>query len=297
MRLPLVVALSFYASIMPLISAWAADEHPQQEQKKAAESQLENEDLHKHKFIVPFTEEQAAKKTAPILLLYKDFINPAVKLHPQVYLALWQDGTIVWIKAKNKKVGMSDIRRDTPVEYFQSTLSDEEIKQFFSAVESLGIYELSRTFVVPIDIPGFCIKFNSNASPFSLNFIGIDWPNPPFTYPSSKQMWDEEMYETAEKWQIVYKLIRELIPQDGKKVRLLMKETPKKIEWEVTLADLDSDQSGFDNSFPEKAPSSKNIVKKSSSDLKNRTSPSVSRKARKWMTPTPKNRFVRNRHR
>ena len=68
------------------------------------------------------------------------------------------------------------------------------------------------------------------------NMVNVEWPNPP--YPP-KQTWDQEAFEMAEKWQSVRDLILELIPEEGEKIGLSVKQrNPRKLEWMITPVPL-----------------------------------------------------------
>jgi len=192
--------------------------------KKLTESDLLK---HEHEFIISPLKGQFDNEQLPILLLYHDNLESRIDQTPQLYFALWRDGTIVWVKTKDRNLF---IPYTSKVDYYQSTLSENDIEQFFLSVDKTGIRNFSGKYVSPIGSTHCQLFFETKDESFNLAIYYIDWPNPPYDWPP-KQIWDHEMAEIAEKWQSVHKLIHELIPNNGEKVHLSIKKRPEKYEW------------------------------------------------------------------
>ena len=209
-----------------------ANDHLFQEQGKEAITVIsKQQDLAKYMFTISTIEGQPGIDTpAPMLLIYHDCFHllSDITLTPVLYLALWQDGTIIWSKTEGQNIrsvhdylwgDMID-----KIEYYQSKISDKEIEQFLSSVDKIDILKFSKIEFLRSPGPSrnCCFYIEINDIKHKLSFSNIDWPNSPFDE-LPRQYWSQEKTELAEKWQLVHKLILDLIPQNEIRINLSIK--------------------------------------------------------------------------
>jgi len=77
-------------------------------------------------------------ENAPIVRYW--LASPGGSVGPNLLLALWHDGTIIWVKTGDRNLQWRTIVQS---EYYRSKISEKQVNDFLSAFDKLGILEYS----------------------------------------------------------------------------------------------------------------------------------------------------------
>jgi hypothetical protein len=173
--------------------------------------------------------EKIDRKTFPVVLLYHTFkasrLQSVSEISPQFYIALWDDGKIIWGKLEPSRdndiiasqfaLSSDDVNSVT---YLQSQISAEKVEAFFSAINDIAFWQYSKKSIVFPDTSSCCLFIQKDNQLLTITVPGIAWPLYPFK--ASIRAGDETF---AEAWQRIANLILELIPEQGEKVDITIK--------------------------------------------------------------------------
>ena len=228
----LQLLLTFLVCFFPLSAVLADNGSEELSQIELFWQSIKNSEATPEKMIIPIRFEEIGKNEFPVVLLYhydhveplQRMLDPSLRLRhkPKFYVVLWRDGRIVW--------GMleTDIHRgisprymhsfsgiDINIVYFQSQISTEKVEILISEINKFDLWQDVREVISPFNV-GSCSLFVQDGGSFSSFIVpDINWPR---SVGSGCGI-------VAEKWGRVAKLLLDVIPEQGKEVEVIIKQT------------------------------------------------------------------------
>ena len=183
-------------------------------------------------------ENAAIAEHAPMLSLWSDTRLGVPE--PILYVALWRDGTIIWVASGDKKL---DYWSRNGTGHFLSKISEKQVEDFLSAFEKVDFLEFSGK-MTPLKAQGIPHFFHLDAEneQFRLGMNNILWADQHEGPP-----WSQEVRQIADKWRAVLELLLELIPEKGEQISLSIKSDTDKRQWEITPIPLRQEDRQQDN--------------------------------------------------
>jgi len=155
----------------------------------------------------------------PALLFFHDgqaggLLSPRSRSSPRMYVAIWEDGLIVWGAGRDSKLIAEDIENHAlEIKYFQSKVDPEKIKKLLVVLAKSSIWENPVPLV------------NANPPPPSTELI-VRSEGKKYTYTASRidasamRRYGREFEGAAREWERITKEIFDLIPEEGRPVNI-----------------------------------------------------------------------------
>jgi len=181
--------------------------------------------------ILPWGGREIVGVNAPVILLWQE-PGRGINSVPTLYLALWEDGTIIWNRGDDRNMVFGG-------EHFQAKIPEKQVEDFLSAFDKTGFREFSgRSGPIPVSARFTFFLLGTENTQFRFTMGSVRWHN-------QERPMSEVTREMAAKWRATLDLLLALIPEKGEQISLSIERNLDKRQWEVTPVPLrEADRAG-----------------------------------------------------